>query len=93
MKSVLQDEKECYVCHTTLGLHEHHIIYGTANRKKSEQYGFKVWLCGYHHNMSDQSVHYNKKIDLHLKKLCQMWWITHGRTTEEFIKEFGRSYL
>ena len=93
MDSVLQKERECFVCKTTSDLHSHHIYYGTANRKKSEHYGMKVFLCGRHHNMSDEGVHFNKKLDLKLKRLGQLWWVTHGRTTEEFIKEFGRNYL
>lgn len=90
MKSVIQKNKECYVCKTTCGLHEHHIIYGTANRKKSEKHGFKVWLCGRHHNLSNEGVHFNKKFDLHLKCICQEWWLGNGHTKDEWIIEFGR---
>lgn len=93
MDSVLQDKKECYVCKATQNLHSHHIFYGTANRKKSEQYGMKVWLCGTHHNLSNEGVHFNKKLDLQLKKLGQMYMITHGMTLDYFIREFGRSWL
>ena len=41
MNSVLQSEKECFVCGTNLNLHSHHIFFGTANRKLSEKYGMK----------------------------------------------------
>lgn len=93
MKSILQDEKECYICGEKTNLHDHHIYFG-ANRKISEQNGFKVWLCGYHHNQSNQGVHgkNGKMLNLTLKKQCQ--WVyeqTHSR--EEFIKLIGRSYL
>lgn len=93
MHSVLQDKKECYVCKATHNLHSHHIFYGTANRKKSEQYGLKVYLCGMHHNMSDAGVHFNKKLDLKLKQIAQMYMLTHGMTLDDFIKEFGRSWM
>lgn len=92
MKSVLQDKKECFVCKTTCNLHDHHIFF-SANRPISEKYGYKVWLCANHHNMSDEGVHFNRTLDLKLKRLAQMHWITHGRKTEEFIKEFGKSWL
>ena len=75
----------------TLGLHSHH-IFGAANRKKSEQHGLKVWLCGYHHNLSNTGVHFNKLLDSKLKRLAQgKYEETHTR--EEFMQEFGRNYL
>lgn len=33
MKSILQTEKICYVTGDKTGLHEHHIFYGSGNRK------------------------------------------------------------
>lgn len=93
MKSIMQKEKMCWVCGTTIALHEHHCIYGTANRKKSEQYGLKVWLCPPHHNMSDEGVHFNKEFDTALKQEAQRYFEeTHG-TRDDFRREFGRSYL
>lgn len=92
MKSVLQEVKECYVCNTTYNLHDHHIIYGTANRKQSEKYGLKVWLCQEHHTGSC-GVHFNKDLDMHLKKLAQMHFEAHIGARNEFIRVFGKSYL
>ena len=93
MKTVLQNEKECFVCGTTFNLHDHHCIYGTSNRKKSEQYGLKVWLCAHHHNMSNEGVHFNKALDMKLKTMAQEYYESHYGTREQFIREFGRSYL
>lgn len=93
MKSVIQSEKECFVCSTTLDLHSHHIFMGSSNRKQSEKYGLKVWLCAYHHNMSNEGVHFNKKLDLALKTRAQAYYEKHYGTREQFIKEFGRSWL
>ena len=92
MKSILQDEKECYECGARVNLHEHHVYY-SANRKISEKNGFKVWLCGNHHNQSNDGVHCgNHDLDLELKQDCQKAYErTHSR--EEFIKLIGRSYL
>ena len=92
MNSVLQVKKECFVCKTTYGLHDHHIVYGTANRKKSEEYGFKVWLCGRHHNLSNEGVHFNRELDLKLKRIAQEKWLAGGHTKEEWHQEFGKWY-
>ena len=59
MKSIMQDKtsKQCYLCakldkdYTPKNiLEEHHIFEGSANRKLSEKYGLKVYLCQAHHN-------------------------------------------
>lgn len=92
MESILQNERECWLCKRTSNLHCHHIFYGTANRKNSEKYGFKVWLCGYHHNMSKYGVHFNKTLDLTIKKVCQAKFEeTHSRA--EFVRIIGKNYL
>lgn len=93
MNSVLQSEKECFVCGTNLNLHSHHIFFGTANRKLSEKYGMKVWLCGRHHNLSNEGVHFNNELDLALKQMAQTYFEEHYGGRETFMKVFGRSWL
>lgn len=91
MKTIIQDKKECYFCHTTLNLHDHHIYFG-KNRKISEQNGFKVWLCARHHNMSNSGVHFDYSKDIYLKQLCQsVYEQTHTR--QEFMALVGKNYL
>lgn len=91
MKSIIQTERECYVCGTTQNLHEHH-IFGAANRKHSESYGLKIYLCAPHHNMSDKGIHFNKELDISVKQMAQeIFEETHTR--EEFREIFGKSYL
>lgn len=92
MKSILQDEYECIVCRTTLDLHEHHVIGGSANRRLSEKYGLKVWLCYRHHNGSDVGVHFNRELDLRLKRFAQAKF-EETHTREEFRAIFGKSWL
>lgn len=92
MKSILQDKKECLVCHTTMNLHEHHVFEGTANRKRSEEQGMKIWLCGYHHNLSDAGIHFNKELDLAVKRMAQEKF-EQTYTRSEFRAIFGKSYL
>lgn len=92
MYSILQKEKECYVCKSTYGLHLHHIYYGSGLRKISDKNGFSCYLCGYHHNLSDNGVHFNKELDLRLKQECQRAF-EKNHTRAEFMNLIGRNYL
>lgn len=91
MKSIIQSNKECYVCGSTVNLHSHHIIFGTANRKLSEKYGLKVYLCWQHHEGTN-GVHgfYGHELDLKLKRIAQEKF--EETYDEDFIKIFGRNY-
>ena len=91
-KSIIDNERRCYVCHTTQNLHKHHIVHGYAFRKVSEEYGLWVYLCAYHHNMSNEGVHFNRELDLKLKRLAQQKFI-EKYPDKDFIKELGRNYL
>lgn len=93
MKSIIQKEKQCFVCGTTLNLHDHHIFFGTSNRQQSEKHGMKVWLCAYHHNMSNAGVHFDKELDLRLKKLAQECFESTYGDRNTFRRVFGKSYL
>ena len=93
MKSILSNERECYVCGYTEGLHKHHIFYGRGIRPISEKHGCWVYLCYRHHNMSDYGVHFNHLLDMELKQTCQKKWEKRNGTREDFIRTFGRSYL
>lgn len=93
MKSVFQRRKICYVCGTVKGIHEHHIFEGTANRRKSEQYGLKIYLCGPHHNLSSQGIHFDKELDTSVKQMAQKYFEKHYGSRDYFIKEFGKSIL
>lgn len=45
------------------------------------------------HNMSNEGVHFNKELDLKFKRMAQKDFEESHGTREDFIKEFGRSYL
>ena len=92
MESIMSAEKECLLCGTKVGLHKHHIFFGTANREISEEYGCWCWLCYYHHNGSSDGVHFNKEFDKRLKKATQLKFMERY-PDKDFIKIFGRSYL
>ena len=93
MKSVLQTNKECWVCGRTENLHSHHIFGGTANRKISERYGLKIWLCFYHHNGSNEGIHFNKALDIRTKQMAQSYFEANIGNRDLFIREFGKNYL
>lgn len=92
MQSIIQENKECFFCKATQNLECHHIFGGTSNRKNSEKYGLKVWLCNKHHTGSNDSVHHNKKMADTLKQIGQEAFEKNG-TRQEFMKIFGRNYL
>ena len=69
---------------------ERHHVFGGANRKKSEKYGFVAPL---RYDLHPNGAHFrstpeNDKIDAYLKEVCKRYYIEHYGTEEEFIKEF-----
>ena len=90
-KSIIQDKKECYVTHTTQGLHLHHCIYG-ANRKNSDKYGLVVWLH-YEFHTGKYGVHNgNKELDSELKELAQRKFEEiYGH--DKFMEIFKKNYI
>lgn len=89
--SILQNKKECYVCGTTENIHTHEVYFG-ANRQKSIKYGCCVYLCGKHHNLSSDGVHYNHELDIHLKQVMQKKF-NEVYSDKDFLKIFGKNYL
>lgn len=92
MKSVIQEEKECFVCKTTRCLHLHHVFFGPY-RKLADKLGMTVFLCVHHHTGSNEAVHNNKELDLYLKRLGQKRYEEIYGSREDFRETFGRNYL
>lgn len=93
-KSILQEKKECFICKSTNMLHLHHVFEGTGRRKVSDREGLTIWLCPYHHNASNNSVHYDRKLDLKIKRWAEQKWLEKtGKKVEDFIKEIGKNFL
>ena len=91
-KLCLQAEKSCFFCGKTEGLVRHHVFFGSANRKKSEEYGCVVWLCGPHHSLSSNGVHLNHELDMKLKVFTQRKFedlYGHEKFMEVFRKNYG----
>ena len=91
MKSILQEDKRCWLCGRVVGLEVHHILGGVANRKLSEKYGLKVWLCRNCHTGRD-GAQYDQQKNLQLKRDAQYAFErTHNR--KEWMTLFGKNYL
>lgn len=89
--SILQTERECYVTGARINLHRHH-VFGGPLRKKSEEWGCWVWLTADYHNMSRKGVHFDRQLDLRIKRECQeAFEKLHGH--EKFMEVFGKNYL
>lgn len=91
MQTILQKEKRCFRCGTPY-VEDHHVFFGTANRKLSEKYGLKLWLCPKHHRTGPEAVHLNRAVDLEYKAMAQLAF-EETHTREEFRQIFGKSYL
>ncbi|MEG2120288.1 MAG: hypothetical protein RRY53_08005, partial [Pseudoflavonifractor sp.] len=89
MKSILQSERECYVCGSARDLECHH-IFGASNRKTSERCGFKVYLCHAHHNEPPDGVHMNRAQNDWLKSECQQVY-EKSHTRAEFMALIGKN--
>lgn len=100
-KSILQDKSggECYLCNMLLGIdtpapirEEHHVMHGTANRKLSEHYGLKVYLCPYHHRNGPQAAHRCRQTDILLKQAAQRAF-EEKYSSGKWMEVFGKNYL
>ena len=83
----------CYLCGRFCPTEQHHIFRG-KNRKRADTDGLTVHLCHWCHNEPPMGVHYNKAKDTHLKRMGQRMWMAHyDKTTDDFIRAYGRNYL
>lgn len=90
--SIMQREKKCYVCDKVHGLHLHHCLHGTANRKNADKYGLVIWLCPEHHT-GQMGVHHNPWMDNLIKAEAQSAFEHQVGDRELFMSIFGKSYL
>lgn len=92
------DDGTCYLCgkldhdfypHNFLEVHH---IFGGPNRGISEENGFKVKLCTYHHRTGPTAVHQKiESMRLLQKDAQRKYEETHTR--QQFMKLIGRNYL
>lgn len=97
--SIMHDKSSgtCYLCELAgdysvkSDLHEHH-VFGGPNRKRSEEYGLKVYLCPQCHLYGRHAAHKNKNTALLLHMHGQRAF-EQKHTREEFVEIFGRRYI
>ncbi len=84
----------CFLC-GEYGLLEEHHIFGGPNRKKSEQYGLKVGLCGDKcHRNGPKAAHRCAETAQMLHEYGQRKFMhDQGATKDEFRILFGKNYL
>ena len=101
MRSILHDKKDrtCFLCMLLHGndryhevLHEHHVIFGIANRRLSEKHGLKFYLCLYHHEVGREAIHrnarINKMVQAYAQRVFEKKW-----PEKDFYSIFGRNYI
>lgn len=89
-KSIMHSKSDgCLFCGNTY-TEEHHCIHGTANRKLSEKYGLKVYLCHEHHT-GLSGVHFNPEMDLIVKQKAQEAFEKRYPDLG-FMEIFGKNY-
>ena len=67
------------------------MFFGVGNRKLSDKYGLIVGLC-YNHHRGNEGVHFNRELDLELKRYAQEKF-TEMYSQDEYLALFGRNYL
>lgn len=91
----------CYLCQKLLGgdwihprVEEHHVCFGDfgANRRLSEHYGLKVYLCDAHHEHSSEAVHVNRENALLLMRDAQRAF-EREHPDLSFRVIFGKNYI
>lgn len=100
-----QHSRECFLCreeadkqgyfgelkHT--GLHKHHFMHGTADRKLAEKDGLWAYMCEErHHEHGPEAPHDNQEVDLKLKRVAQE---TYEKKFghEEWMDRYKKNYL
>ena len=80
----------CDICGELRPMERHHLFAGIGRRRKSELYGAVIHVC---HNCH-MAIRERPKAYEYLKRNAQIVIMTQqGWDTEDFIQEFGKSYI
>lgn len=91
-KPILDTKRgRCWLCQkTNVPTECHHVFNGNPNRKRSEQYGLKIYLCDSCH----KKIHADQELDDAVKAFMQEHAMMHyGWEVEDFSKIFGKNYI
>ena len=89
-KSIMQNEKRCYLCGRYTDLEKHHCIAG-PNRKWAEKYGCWVYLCHDCH-LGKGGAQYDRDVGQRLKAEAQLAF-ERIHDHELWMKVFMKNYL
>ena len=87
-KSIMQDEKACFITGYQGPLDRHH-IYAGNKRKASEKFGCWIWL---RHDIHMELHDRNKALDKMLRRACQERF-EEIHSHDDFMRIFGKSYI
>lgn len=69
-------------------------VFNGAYRRKSEKFGAVACLCHFCHNEPPDGVHFNAEKMKQLKAKYQIQIMDkYSMTEDDFIREFGKSYI
>ena len=87
--SILQRDKEkCFFCNNK-AVDTHELLKG-RNRKKCIKWGLVVYICRECHRKTEEDSDFYKETRKYAQK---MWQKHYNKTKQDFIDEFGRSYI
>jgi len=78
----------CEICRMPAH-HLHHVFSGISNRSMSTKYDFTMYVCYRCHKRMHDSPYFALKYKIMFQKLYEK---KYG-TRDQFIKEFGRSWI
>ena len=72
----------------------HEVFFG-KNRNKSIEDGLVIPLCkNFHHRGNLIGIHQDKELNLKYKRIAQKKWLEYyNKTTDDWIKRYGRNYI
>ena len=78
---------KCYICGSYQGIQVHHMLHGSM-RAKADKYGLTCPLCYMCHTLLHDHGYKDKELQQEAQRIFEK-----DHTREEFIKEFGKSFL
>ena len=94
MKTIMNTYKGvCYLCGSIGPTENHHIFPGVPNRRSSEKYGLKVYLCPYCHRLGPKAVHNCKATMDEVKRDGQRAFERVHGSRKQFMNIFGKNWL
>lgn len=79
----------CEICGSGRMVELHHIIFGQGKRKQCERAETVIMLCYEHHRHPKAGVHFNRKLNMDLKRLASERLQESGLEGDELKQALG----